>query len=187
MIPRPQPHEFAAADAMIWIYGHDRKSPYYSSCRKVRNMIAGGEFKGCIVMQTAAEIVGAVSNPRNYRISGSHIDFTSALALASDVLNTPNLRLILPTTTSLTRAIELCRKYNLKRKQWYDAVFAATLMDNNIHVLYTMNEKDFLPITELSLINPFTETLRAGSLKVEWKVEPTPAPEKPDADTPTGD
>jgi hypothetical protein len=64
-------------------------------------MIAGGEFKGCIVRQTAAEIVGAVSNPRNYRIPGSHIDFPSALALASDVLNTPNLRLILPMATSM--------------------------------------------------------------------------------------
>jgi predicted nucleic acid-binding protein len=187
MIPRPLPSEFAAADAMIWIYGHDRKSPYYSCCRKVRNMIAGGEFKGCIVVQTATEIVGAVSNPRNYRIPGSHLDFSSALALVSDVLNTPNLRLILPTTTSLTTAISLSRKYNIKRKQWYDAVLAATLLDNKVRVLYTMNEKDFLPITELSLINPHTESLRTGSLSVGWQIETPPPPEKPDVDTTAGD
>jgi len=39
-----------------------------------------------------------------------------------------------------------------------------------------MNDKDFLPITELSLINPFTETLRPGSMPVEWKLASTTIP-----------
>jgi hypothetical protein len=94
--------------------------------------------------------------------------------------------LILPTASSLPTAIDFCRKYNLKRKQWYDAVLTATLLNNDVHVLYTMNEKDFLPIAELSLINPFTETLRPGSLPVEWKMESSKMPEKASANSPDG-
>jgi len=178
MIPRPAKNEIAAVDAMIWIYGHNRKSGYYSCCRKVRNLIAGGEFKGCIALQTATEIVNVVSNPRSYRSPENHLAFPDALDMVTEVLETPNLKLILPTTATLQSIIALCRKYNLKHKQWYDAVFAATLLENNIHVLYTMNEKDFLPIPELSLINPFTETLRPGSLPVEWNTESTTTPKK---------
>jgi len=173
MIPRPLKTELAAVDAMIWIHNHDRESPYYSCCRKVRNLIAGGEFKGYIALQTATEIVGAVSNPRNYRPPKSHLEFPAALDMVSDVLKTSNLRLILPSVNSFSQAVDLCRKYNLKRKQWYDAVLAATLLNNSIHVLYTMNDKDFLPITELSLINPFTETFRPGSIPVEWNLAST--------------
>jgi predicted nucleic acid-binding protein len=178
MIPRPAQNELAAVDAMIWIYNHDRESQYFSCCRKVRNMIAGGEFKRCIALQTATEIAGAISNPRNYRHPKSYVDFPSALDIVTDIITTPNLRLILPTVSSLSTAIDLCRKYNLKRKQWYDAVLAATLLNNGVHVLYTMNEKDFLPIAELSLINPFTETLRPGSLPVEWGTEQPATPKK---------
>jgi predicted nucleic acid-binding protein len=178
MIPRPLKTELAAVDAMIWIHNHDRESPYYSCCRKVRNLIAGGEFKGCIALQTATEIVGAVSNPRNYRPPKKYLGFPVALEMASDVLKTPNLRLILPQATSFSKAIDLCRKYNLKRKHWYDAALAATLLENGIHILYTMNEKDFLPITELSLINPFTETLRPGSIQGEWNIASTTIPKQ---------
>jgi len=117
MIPRPVQNEIAAIDAMIWVYGHNRKSQYHK---------------------------------------------------------TPNLKLVLPAATTLQTAIGLCRQYNLKRKQWYDAVLAATLLENGIHVLNTMNDKDFLPIAELSLINPFTEILRAGTLPVEWSVAISP-------------
>lgn len=117
MIPRPLKTELAAVDAMIWIHNHDRESPYYSCCRKVRNLIAGGEFKGYIALQTATEIVAAVSNPRNYPPSKSHLEFPAALDMVSDVLKTPNLRLILPNATSFSKAIDLCRKYSLKRKQ----------------------------------------------------------------------
>ena len=187
MISRPSKNELAAADAMIWIYNHDRESQYYSCCRKVRNMIAGGEFKGNIALQTATEIAGAISNPRNYRHPKTNIDFSSALSIVTDIIKTPNLRLILPTASSLPTAIDFCRKYNLKRKQWYDAVLAATLLNNGIHVLYTMNDKDFLPITELSLINPFTETLRAGSIPVEWSAQPSEISPKASGDKPADD
>jgi len=141
MIPRPTKNELAAVDAMIWIYNHERESQYFSCCRKVRNMIVGGEFIG----------------------------------------------LILPTASSLPTASDLCRKYNLKRKQWYDAVLAATLLNDGVHVLYTMNEKDFLPIAELSLINPFTETLRYGSLPAEWGIQPSEIPPKTAGDTSADD
>ncbi len=183
MIPRPPRHEFAAVDTMIWIYGNNRKSPYYSCCRKVHNFIAGGEFKGYIAFQTTTGIISVVSNPRKYRAPENHIDFLSALDMVTEVLKTPNLRVILPTASSISTAIDLCRKYNLKRKQWYDAVLAATLLNNDVHILYTMNEKDFLPIAELSLINPFTETLRPGSLPVEWGIQPSEIPPKTAGDT----
>ncbi|MCI0694156.1 PIN domain-containing protein [candidate division KSB1 bacterium] len=187
MIPRPSRYESVAADAMIWIYGYNRKSQYYSCSRKVRNLIAGSEVKGCITLQTATEIIAVVSNPRSYRLTENHIDFPSALNMVADVLKTPNLRLILPTASSLSTAIDLCRKYNLKRKQWYDAVLAATLLNNGVHVLYTMNDKDFLPIAELSLINPFTETLRPGSFPVEWGKQPSEIPPKTAGDTSVDD
>lgn len=187
MIPRPTKNELAAVDAMIWIYNHDRESQYFSCCRKVRNMIVGGEFKGGIALQTATEIAGAISNPRNYRPPKSYVDFPSALDIVTDIIKTPNLGLILPTASSLPTAIDLCRKYKLKRRQWYDAVLAATLLNNGVHVLHTMNEKDFLPIAELSLINPFTEIMRRGSLTVEWGIQPSEIPPKTAGDTSADD
>lgn len=187
MIPRPPRHESAAVDTMIWIYGNNRKSPYYSCCRKVHNLIAGGEFKGYLAFQTTTEIISVVSNPRRYSTPENHIEFPEALDMVIEVLKTPNLRLILPTASSLPTAIDLCRKYNLKRKQWYDAVLAATLLTNGIHVLYTMNEKDFLPITELSLINPFMETLRSGSIPVEWSAQSSEISKKASGDKPKDD
>lgn len=180
MIPRPAHSEIAAVDAMIWIYGQNRKSGYYSYCRKVRNLIAGGEFKSCIALQTTTEIVNVVANPRSYRSPENHMELPAALDLVSEVLKTPNLKLILPTPDTLQSTIALCRKYDLKHRHWYDAVLAATLLEHGVHVLYTMNEKDFLPITELSLINPFTEALRPGSISVAWDdASITPAQQTP--------
>lgn len=160
MIPRPAKGESAALDTMIWIYGHDQKSKYFSCCRKVRNLVAGGEFRGVTTHQTLAEIVNAVSNPRSYVVEEDCIDFFSAFDLVKDVISTPNIKIVLPTLNTLSTAMALCRKYDLKRRQWFDALLAATLLDQDIRWLYTMNDKDFYPIKELGLINPFTETLR---------------------------
>ncbi len=165
MIPRPTKGELAAVDAMIWIYGHDKTSKYYACCRKVRNLVAGGEFKGVTTNQTLAEIVNAVSSPRSYNNADDRIDFLTAFDLVTDIGSTPNLQIVLPTTSTIATAISLCRKYDLKRRQWYDAILAATFLDHDIRWLYTMNDKDFLPIKELALINPFTEVLRPATLE----------------------
>jgi len=41
-----------------------------------------------------------------------------------------------------------------------------------------MNDKNFLPIIELSLINPFTETLHPGSIPGEWNLASTTVPKQ---------
>ena len=167
MIPRPNKNTCALLDTMIWMYSTDSKNKFFNTSRKVINCIKGGEFEGWIAPQIGAEIVGAVTNPRRYRPPHQPMDFTKALIFVDSVFfNIPNLQVILPTTTIITKAIEICRTFNLKRKQWYDSVLAATMLDNKVHVLFTMNEDDFKAIPELTIINPFTEDVRFGSIEI---------------------
>jgi len=166
MMPRPESNLQAMLDTMIWIYGYDKTNPYYQFCRKTITCLKGGEFKGCIAPQIGTEIVSATTNPRYYRTPRQPMNLEEAFKLVKDIWNLVGLNVILPTTTTITKAIEICLTNKLKRKQWYDAFLAATMLDNNVYVLYTMNDDDFKSIPELTIINPFTEDLRIGSIKL---------------------
>lgn len=165
-MPRPESNLPAILDTMIWIYGYDNTNPYFQFCRKAINCLKGGEFKGCITPQIGTEIVSATTNPRYYRTPHQPMNLEEAFKLVKDIWNLAGLNIILPTTTTIIKAIEICSNYKLKRKLWYDAFLAATMLDNTVYVLYTMNDDDFKAIPELTIINPFTEDVRIGSIEL---------------------
>jgi len=55
---------------------------------------------------------------------------------------------------TITRAVALSYKIGIG---FFDALLAQTMLENNIHLIYTENTKDFNKIPGIKAINPFTD------------------------------
>jgi len=66
-----------------------------------------------------------------------------------------NLQLIYPYETTLFTFLNLIKGLKQRRKEFFDVFLAATMLDNGITNIITVNDKDFADIKGISVYNPF--------------------------------
>jgi len=143
-----------AIDTNILVYAHNRSSPWYQKARGFLKRILM-ELNGTektiigIPLQACAEFVN-VCTRQNVGTPLSIPEAIDILRLYTEVLEVP---VIYPKMTQLETFLNLLET-TTTRKKVFDVAIAATLKDNQIEGLYTVNVDDFKDLPFLQVENP---------------------------------
>jgi predicted nucleic acid-binding protein len=79
-----------------------------------------------------------------------------ARAKIQSIASLPGLQVLPSTGDVQSIALELCEKYGITRRRYFDAQLAATMIVHGIGTVLTENAADFKAMTEIRAVNPFT-------------------------------
>jgi len=143
-----------AIDTNILVYAHNQSSPWYQKARGFLKRILlelNGTEKTIvgIPLQVCAEFVN-VCTRQNVGTPLSIPEAISILRLYTEVLE---IAVIYPQPTQLQTFLKLLET-TTTRKKVFAVALAATLKDNNVEGLYTLNVDDFKDFPFLHVENP---------------------------------
>ena len=75
-----------------------------------------------------------------------------ALSIIQDMIDSENWLIIDRINSTIPKAIELNIQTGI---HFWDAMIAQVMLENKVFSIYTENEKDFLKVPFLSVVNPF--------------------------------
>lgn len=139
-------------DTNILVYTLAESSPFHDAARALYRQVIEGALDACISPQVLCEMIAACTHPRRF-----HPTLSAERAVEESYVfwRARALHKIFPQPTTLERALELIRRHRISRQQVHDAFLAATMLDNGVHTVYTVNTKDFLIFKGLHVVNPF--------------------------------
>lgn len=80
------------------------------------------------------------------------ISIENAKEIIIKFMTLPNINILKILPKSVIEAIEISEKFKIN---YWDALIAAVMQENNINTIITENEKDFKKISWIKVINPF--------------------------------
>lgn len=134
-------------DSQLLIYFQDSKSPFHSGTKKLFSKIISHFFTPVLAQQNILEVEAVLI--RHYR--KNKIDVITHL---EKILNAFRISVITPQNETYCTYHELLRKVEAP-VDIFDVYLAATMLDNNIRNILTLNIKDFAHIPKIHAVNPF--------------------------------
>lgn len=143
-----------ALDTNILVYAHNLDSPL---CSKAKSFIArqlteednaGNPLIG-IPLQVCAEFINVITR----QTIGEPLTLLDAISVVRDYIELIRVPVIHPKPTQLRTFLELLESITT-RKKVFDVALAATLKDNGVEGLYTVNVDDFKDFQFLQVVNP---------------------------------
>ena len=147
--------EIAFIDTNILVYALDTESPFHLKAIDFVNRTARDGLGMGISPQVVGELYATITNPKK----ASHpLSPNEAIDVIGSIWEAENIRRIFSKQGStLKLTLELVKRYQLKSMDFFDAQIAATMLDNGVTTIYTVNESDFAIIEEIKAINPFKQ------------------------------
>lgn len=137
-----------AIDTNILVYAHNADSPYHDKAKDfLVNQLKNYPQNICIPYQCLIEFISTTTKriERPFSIEQTlHI-----VAYYKDF----GIDIIYPKPTQLTTLLEIFKSTPYKNRL-FDIAICATLKDNGINGIYTVNAKDFVDYPFLTVINP---------------------------------
>lgn len=132
-------------DTNILVYAFDNKDLIKKRrCERLLKEIIGKKFKFYLSTQILSEFY-VVTTGKTAKI----LEKEEAKQIVEEISEIFNILEI-----KKEAIIEAIRISVFHKTSFWDALIAATMLENNIFTIYTENEKDFSKITELKIINP---------------------------------
>lgn len=139
--------EIILVDSNILIYAHDKLDiEKHNKSVKILEKCWNKELKLAVSTQNLSEFYVVVT--KKFKLP---IEKNIANNIIRKIIEYENWKKIIIKETSIIKAMEFSEKYNMG---YWDALIAATMIENNITTIYTENVKDFEKIKELKVINP---------------------------------
>jgi len=143
--------EIAFIDTNILVYALDSESPLHLKAIDFVNSALRGELKMGISPQVIGELYATITNPKK----ASHpLSPNEAIDVISPIWEAENIRGIFPKQETLELTLSLVKRYQLKSLDFFDAQIVATMLDNGVTTIYTVNEDDFAIFKEIKAVNP---------------------------------
>lgn len=133
-------------DTNILIYGYDAKSPYHEKARKLLDKLVSQNIDIYVAMQNIVEFCNVLIGI--YKLSSS-----STTGYAQEIML--DFKIIIPKATTINIFLNLLLRITKGRAYIFDLFLAATMLDNGITHVITLNEKDFASIKGISVYNPW--------------------------------
>ncbi len=127
-------------DTNILVYYLDRDSPFHQECRE--NLKRLVESQRAVLTQQNLVELAVVLTRRGISPEQTEIYVRSF---------TDSIPVVRPTLTTMKVFLSLLKKTLKKGIVLFDLYFAATLISNQVNILYTYNQKDFSNIKELKM------------------------------------
>lgn len=140
-------------DTNLLIYAHNQDSPFHEKASAFMEKALNakdeeGNLGVCLSTQILMEFVNAITRHTLER----PLSISKAIEVVNDYFDT-GITVINQKETQLQTFLELLGTVTT-RKKIFDIAIAATLKDNDINGLYTVNEADFKEFDFLTVINP---------------------------------
>ena len=142
-----------ALDTNLLVYAHNTASSFHSQAKafieKVMNARdAEGQLSVCIPAQVLMEFLNVITRQQ----LEAPLSLTDATQIVQDYLDT-GIIILYPKSTQLNTLLDLLKSVTT-RKKIFDVALVATLKDQGISGLYTVNTKDFEEFEFLEIKNP---------------------------------
>lgn len=142
-----------AIDTNLLVYAHNTTSEFNKDAiiflEKVMNeKDSEGNLSVCLPAQILMEFVQVITWQR----LESPLSLSEAIQVIQEYIET-GITIIYQYDTQIQTFLELLRSVK-RRKKVFDVALAATLKDNGITGIYTVNTVDFLEFKFLEVINP---------------------------------
>jgi len=143
-----------AIDTNILVYAHNKDSEFNKKATAFLEKVMNdrdkeGNLPVCIPAQVLMEFINVITR-QNLK---SPLSLKEAINAVQDYLDF-DTQIINQRETQIQTFIELLSTVST-RKKVFDVVLAATLKDNDIKGLYTLNVDDFKDFEFLEVVNPF--------------------------------
>ena len=133
-------------DSNILVYAINRRSPKNTQAEDFLQKFVGNFL---VAHQNILEALRVLTHPK----FPNPMQLNSAIAALQSIINAATI--ISPDHRTYRITAELIKNYTLKSDQIFDAYLVATALVNDVYEIATDNERDFLKIKEIKVINPF--------------------------------
>jgi len=141
-------------DTNILVYANNENSPFHSKCKELVEKAVNGAIPAAVSIQNLIELYAVITDKKRVEHPLPPI---KAKELLEFYKNNENIHVIVSTSETLTTITELIAKHKPKAQSIFDYLLVATMMDNNIHDIYTVNTDHFIPFSSIKAINPISD------------------------------
>ena len=138
-------------DSNILVYAINKKSPYYAGARAILDVINKGELRVCLSPQVLGEFYAVITNPRKLERALSPQE---AAGVVERFLSSDAVLKLYPQKSTLGLTLKLVKHYQIKALDFFNAQIVATMLDNGVTTIYTVNKQDFVIFEEIEALNP---------------------------------
>jgi len=138
-------------DTNVLVYANNEDSPFHVPCKDLISKAVNGSIPCAIALQNLVELYAVITDKRRVEHALSP---SKAKELIEFYKNQENIQIILPTTETLSTLGDLITKHTPKAQSIFDFMLVATMKDNSISEIYTLNVDHFSPFDSINAINP---------------------------------
>ena len=138
-------------DANILVHAHALGSPFHAAAQQLRDQASQGVVEACVSPQVLCEFFAVITDERVVKPALSPAQARREL---HTYWHARQFQKIVPKDNTTTRLLSLLERHDVKRADIFDAFLVATMLDNDVRIIYTQNVKDFEIYHELQVINP---------------------------------
>lgn len=145
-----------ALDTNLLVYAHNVDAPFHKAAKAFVEKVLNerdsvGNLAVCIPAQVLVEFLNVIT----WAKLESPLPLPIALQVVQQYLDT-GVTIVHPLPSQLDTLLELLATVKT-RKKIFDVALTATLKDNGIAGLYTLNTKDFIEFACLDVLNPLAD------------------------------
>ena len=140
-------------DTNILVYARNSGSPFFKKAKEVVDKAIKGELEACISLQNLIEFYAVVTNPKRVQ---NPLTPQEAKKDVEEYLSYSNIKKLSVKESTVRLAMELAEKYSISKQHIYDTQLVATMMENGVKKIFTVNTNDFSVFSEIEAKNPFT-------------------------------
>lgn len=138
-------------DTNILVYANNIDSPLHSKCKTIVEKAVSGEIQAAISTQNLVELYAVITDKRRVEHPLPPI---KAKELIEFYKSHENIQIIAPVSQTLDVLTGLIEKHKPKAQSIFDCLLVATMIDNNIHEIYSANTVHFKSFVSIKAINP---------------------------------
>ncbi len=144
-------NKISLLDTNVLIYAINTDSSYHKQAKILRDRAVMGIMQACITPQVLWEFFAVITDSKRIEKPLSTQD---ALQEIQSYWNSERLIKILPNEHTFMTVGMLIHRYNISGQHIHDAYLIGTMLDNNVHVIYSGDET-LKRFEEITAVNPF--------------------------------
>lgn len=139
-------------DTNILVYANNKDSPFHKISQQLVEHALNDNIGAVLAVQNLVELYAIITDKKRVE---HPLNCDTAKRLIEFYEN--HIVIIHPTQHTVRTLAKLIGIYKPSAQSIFDCFLAATMLDNNIHKIYTADAKHFEPFDFIDVVNPFAE------------------------------